>query len=69
LPLIWKFEEDFEMAAQFHVDMFHSIAGNETVNKIATLKAIHNTTAKSPFTLKSLYTNISVTNGKKHIAV
>jgi hypothetical protein len=57
------------MAVQFHVDMFHSIAGNETVKKIATLKARHNTNAKSPFIQKFLYTNISVIHGSEHIAL
>jgi hypothetical protein len=48
MSLIWKFEEDFEMAVQFHVDMFHSIPENETVKKIATWETRHNTNARSP---------------------
>jgi hypothetical protein len=60
MSLIWKFEEDFEMEVQFHVDMFHSIPENETVKKIATWKkpdTILN--AKSSAIAKSLYINIA----------
>jgi len=59
MSLIWKFEEDVEMAVQFHVDMFHSIPENETVKKIATWKTRHNTDAKSPVIPKSVFRNIA----------
>jgi hypothetical protein len=59
MSLIWKFEEGFEMAVQFHVDVFHSIAENETVKKIATWKARHNTNVKPPFIRRSPCYNIS----------
>jgi len=59
MSLIWKFEEDVEMAVQFHVDMFHSIRENETVNKIATWKTRHNTDAKSPVIPKPVFRNIT----------
>lgn len=63
MSLIWKFEEDLEMAVQFHVDMFHSIPENETVKKIATWKTRHNANAtplpRPPVIRKSVYRNIT----------